>query len=570
MISSQKRGISHSLSVLALLILLLVPSVLIAQANRIELDTRQAFDQMYFLDNLGLQISRSPIRPETYIDGARYKLGPHDMLAIDIRGTFTMSMRAVIVNAQGDVNLPTIGNVSVINLTLNEAKDLIRARILEAYPASRVYISLDQPRPFHVFIHGDVPYPGKYTLPAYTRVDQALYRALFEPSASPSSQEFHYERNFLDGMHYALRNVEIRSVNRDTTYADLISYFRAGNLKSNPFINDGDVIIVRRLFDQAPRVSISGGVITPMEIEFRHGDTVQELLAMSGGFAHDAERSKLLIYRQINGRIERLDFNKDEPLNHIQLSPNDRVIIPVNREKHQAHSAWVYGESSSPGNYPIIEGETTAYDLLMMSGGVNPRALPKAARLVRRTGISDRSLPSISIHAPEILRTSDQLMQGFEYIEMETRINRNEVFVNLDNDKQLQSVLIYDGDKLFIPRDEHNIFLLGQVNNPGYYRFDSSANISQYIQKAGGFTLAAEDSRVFIIKAGSRNWLRPEETTLESGDIIFIDRVPFDDLHAQRSFAIQLAAQRNQNIQLVLTGLTTAVTLLSFYLNVLR
>ncbi|MEX1122452.1 MAG: hypothetical protein WED82_09985, partial [Balneolales bacterium] len=88
--------------------------------------------------------------------------------------------------------------------------------------------------------------------------------------------------------------------------------------------------------------------------------------------------------------------------------------------------------------------------------------------------------------------------------------------------------------------------------------------------RAGDFALAAQESRIFVIKSGSRSWYPPSETNLESGDIIFIDREPYDELQASRSYDMQVRGQRNNNIQLIMTGLATVTSIITTYVAITR
>jgi len=112
--------------------------------------------------------------------------------------------------------------------------------------------------------------------------------------------------------------------------------------------------------------------------------------------------------------------------------------------------------------------------------------------------------------------------------------------------------------------------VMGQVNQPGYYDFEPGKSSSSYIAQAGGFALSAEEDRVFVIKASSNAWYRPEDTGIQSGDVLFVDRVPFDDLQASRTFEMQKRQQRNSNIQLIMAGLSTITGIITTYVAITR
>jgi protein involved in polysaccharide export with SLBB domain len=234
-------------------------------------------------------------------------------------------------------------------------------------------------------------------------------------------------------------------------------------------------------------------------------------------------------------------------------------------------SAWVYGEAEIPGNFPIDSDDTTLAELIDLAGGLTDRALTNGAYMIR-ANMSNRGVPSATtLNTAQLMRTSDQVLQGFEYLEMERDLNSDQrMFIDLEDDRQLSQVRITDGDRVYIPTDYQNIVLYGQLNNPGNYPFNSSFRVRDYLDQAGGLSLAADPERIFVIKAGSRAWKQTGETSLESGDMIFVDRTPFDELNAQREYEIQIRNSRRNNAQLVLTAISTIAAAVTTYVAITR
>jgi len=307
-------------------------------------------------------------------------------------------------------------------------------------------------------------------------------------------------------------------------------------------------------------------VIKPQEIEYSESDTPDLLIEIAGGLTSEADASQALIYRMQDGRVNKIEILSSQ-WSDFDLQPNDRVVIPKDPENRISASAQIEGEVIQPGIFPIKQGETTAYDLIQFSEGVTEEALTSAAYLERAGNIENEAPNKLN---PTIIgRTSDQIQQEMEYLELESQISRDKVFIDLADTEQLKSVELFDGDRIFVPRDENTIFIFGQVNNPGYYPAGSStSNAYDYIDRAGGFSLAANKERIFIIKAGSNTWYRPEETNLQSGDRIFVDRIPYDELNAQRTYETQRDQLKNSRIQLIMTGITTITGIITTYVAI--
>lgn len=476
-------------------------------------------------------------------------------------------MRGILVNSQGEIVTPIFGVINVEGKTITEAQNEIKNKVEETLTDPDVVISLDQPRPFTIHITGDIPHPGKYVIPAQSRVDFAIFQSVTDGNRVLDSRA-QYSASSLLSRGYSFRDIKITHKNGETQSADLISYYSAGSLANNPFVRDGDLITLTKSNPDNARISVSGSVRSPFEVEFLETDTPEKLLKIAGGFTPEADTSVLMVLRRVNNQIVKIELNPTEWSNY-DLLPNDRLIISSRDKINRSASAWVNGEINFPGNFPIINGTTTAYELLEMAGDFTSNALPKAGYLIR-AGSVENEVPN-KFNSDIMKRTSNQLLQGFEYLELENRLSRNRVFVDLSSDSQLKQVRLFDGDRLFVPRDENTVFVFGQVNNPGYFPYDNNnALVTNYISKAGGFSLAADKDRIFIIKAGSNTWYKPEDTSIDSGDLIFVDRNPFDELNAKRNYEIQKQQLKNNRIQLVMTALTTITSIITAYVAITR
>ncbi|MEX2602913.1 MAG: SLBB domain-containing protein [Gracilimonas sp.] len=521
----------------------------------------------YYIDALS-GIAQERLTPiEGGVDDT-YVLGPNDIISISIDASEDLLLRALLINSTGEIVIPQIGTLSLEGKTIAEAAIIINnaAKKIVREPSTNVTLEFAKENTIH--ITGGVQFPGKYVLPPFTRVDEALYDAVYETYQIDSEEAIPVIKTskLLNQHDLSLRNIKILHKDGSKSKADLFAYFKAGKISHNPLIQNGDQIIVNKLPRDSYRIGISGAVNISYNLEYSKTDTPALLLEMAGGFKPEADTSKILIYRKQNGETNKIEVSRKD-WDHFELLPNDRIIVPTNRFLHNSASAWVYGEVDNPGSYPIKNGETTALDLLELTGDLTKNALPSAAYLLR-AGSLENEIPN-KFNTDVLKRTSDQLAQGFEYLDLETRLSQNKVYVDLNDDDQLSKVKMYDGDRLFVPRDEETIFVFGQVNNPGYYPYtNSNQKVSDYIKRAGGFALSANNERIFILKAGSGTWYKPNETTLESGDRIFVDRIPYDELNAQRNYEVQREQIKNTRIQLIMAGVSTITGIITTYVAI--
>lgn len=523
------------------------------------------FDGTYYSDPLGIQLAARQLPYDEAIDKSTYELGVNDLLSIRVEASKNFFIRGVMVNPAGDVIIPSIGPVNVDGLTIIEAEEKIQVESEEFVQNASVVITLESPRPIYIQVTGGVPYPGKYMIPSQSRVDQAIYSSVTDGSRDLRNASLSNSSDFLTKGNYAYRNIRIERKDGSVDYADLVSYFRLGHTKYNPRVYDGDVIILKNTTIETPKVSISGAVNGDYEFQFIEGDTPKRLLEIGGGFEEIADTSYLMVFRRTDSGAEKLTI-QPENWDSFQLEPNDRVVAPFSNQNNASASAWVYGEVEIPGNFPVNSGETTALDLLNLSGGLTQNALPQAAYLMRSGG-GRNSIPN-QFNADLMRRTSDQLVQGLEYLEAETKLSQNKVFIDLNDDNQLSGLKIFDGDRLYIPRDENTLFVFGQVNNPGYFPYTQEANAMDYVARAGGFALSADKERVFIIKSGNGTMHKPGEIDLESGDRVFVDRQPVEELNSLRAYKVQQAQLRNTRTQLIMTAITTITGIITTYVAV--
>ena len=559
----------HILLVLMGIMIATAISPMKAQQTEQDSNTEQngvRFDQIlntfYYQDPLGMMINAEALPADGNIDTDSYILGPNDVLSIEINANNDFVLRAIPVNSQGDIVTPILGTIKVSGLTIEQAKQALQEQSDQVFRASEVELTLDRAKNITFFVSGDVDNPGKHTLPAFSRVFDAVILSL-TGTADNNSQD---ATQVLSNSRYSFRNISVLHADGSTTRADLIAFLKAGYTDKNPRLRLGDRINLKTLSQRSPRVSISGSVIKPQEIEYSESDTPDLLIEIAGGLTSEADASQALIYRMQDGRVNKLEIASSQWAD-FDLQPNDRVVIPKDPENRISASAQIEGEVIQPGIFPIKQGETTAYDLIQFSEGVTEEALTSAAYLERAGNIENEAPNKLN---PTIIgRTSDQIQQEMEYLELESQISRDKVFIDLADTEQLKSVELFDGDRIFVPRDENTIFIFGQVNNPGYYPAGSStSNAYDYIDRAGGFSLAANKERIFIIKAGSNTWYRPEETNLQSGDRIFVDRIPYDELNAQRTYETQRDQLKNSRIQLIMTGITTITGIITTYVAI--
>lgn len=570
-----------------------------SRPNKLQFEYDPTMGNIFYIDILGMEASLQLFAPGTVINPNEYSLGTNDLLGVVISGTITLNYRALGVNAEGEVIIPSVGTIKVGGLTLTQARSVIEKAVQEKYRNVQVAVSIDKPRPLAIYISGDVPYPGRISVPYGTRLDVPLLRSIFEyrgPEQEvstgtsltkilyPSFSEFPgmTERaddygnaviakpvtsvgKLLRDRKYQLRSVQIRRADGSVIDADMFNYFYGGSTESNPVLLNGDQIVVSRTKESDPEISISGAVNSSINLPHRPDDTIKTLLEIAGGFSSNADTSYIVVMRPGIGSIDRIEvkYGSDE-FHSMKIYPFDRIIVPSLPIDERLFSATVVGQVGNIGIYPIREGQTTAYDLIQMAGGTSADALAKGA-FIKRNKETVQDHPSLdNAMFRDVMRGSDQMIQGLSWLELEQRARKNRIFLDLNDQSQLKRITLMDGDSLVVPRDLKSIYVYGQVAKPGFLNYQPGMDYEAYIAQSGGMALSSNPKKVYVIKAGTLAWMEASEAIIESGDMIYVDRVMLDDNIQRRAFIRQ---SQSLYTSIVLSLVTTTLTVISFFRN---
>lgn len=109
---------------------------------------------------------------------ADYRIGPLDVLSVNVFQSEALSASEVQVDAGGQVQLPLIGNVSAGGLTPSELSDQIVALLGERYlQTPRVSVTVKNAASQKVTVDGAVTEPGVYEMQGTTSLLQAVAMA---------------------------------------------------------------------------------------------------------------------------------------------------------------------------------------------------------------------------------------------------------------------------------------------------------------------------------------------------------------------------------------------------------
>jgi polysaccharide export outer membrane protein len=262
--------------------------------------------------------SQSPAESQPAAVDAQYRVGPSDELKINVfdepalSGTFR-------VDADGSIPYSLVGRVVVAAKTVREIEQLLTQRLLDGYVRQpRVTVEVAQFRSRKVFIMGEVRTPGQYALDGDVTLLEVLALAGALTESAGEHISVRRSREPAEALGASLpedpETVEVLRV----SLADL----QAGRLASNLVLQDGDTIIV----PAAPRVFVTGHVRNPGAVVLRGRLTVQQAIALAGGFTERGSNRGIKIRREVSSAFVEIDVALTD-----FVQANDTIIVRQRR-----------------------------------------------------------------------------------------------------------------------------------------------------------------------------------------------------------------------------------------------
>src|SRR5438094_2353509 len=218
---------------------------------------------------------------------ADYKLGPGDVLVLILTGDVELAY-TLQVTREGFILIPQVGQVFVSNLTLDQLRDVLYARLGRVYSGvkrgpnatTKFDISVANVRANQAYVVGEVSQPGAYQLSSLGTVLTALYAAGGVTERAD------------------MRQVELRRGGKTIATFDLYDYLIHGDTRTDLRLETGDVVFVPV---HGTRAEIEGAVVRPYVYELKPNETLADLIQAAGGFRPNAELRRIAVHRLLPG-----------------------------------------------------------------------------------------------------------------------------------------------------------------------------------------------------------------------------------------------------------------------------
>jgi polysaccharide biosynthesis/export protein len=462
---------------------------------------------------------------DAVVDAQQYVVGPSDILAVNIWTVPPVNFN-LAVTPEGTLLVPSVAELRVSGLTLARAKELILGEVRKRYAYGQCTVTLVRPRQVVVTVLGKVENPGTYTLSAVDRVSKAVVA----PSRDVPVRSDFYP---LPQENADTRKILVKHRDGSETRADLVMYAASGDGRLNPYLQEGDVIVVSARDPYRGVVGVYGGVKVPGRYQFVQGDSVLDMVRIAQGFTLGASRDSIDLLRYdlkgqlVSRRVLNLETGSGEKVMNVPLEAGDRIIVRERLDLREDYRVVVVGEVRRAGWYPINRNGTKLSDVIRAAGGFTESASLGTAELLRR------SVPPEQVRLERLesyrggVSSEDSL---YYYFETELRLQKEVVNVDFNalfaQGDSTQDIVLKNDDVITIPSVQQTVYVFGQVVKTGHVPFSPGENVDYYLRKAGGVTDRARKGDIKIVKAKTRQWLAPDRTAIEVGDYVWVPKTP--------------------------------------------
>lgn len=382
-----------------------------------------------------------------------YVLGTGDELRAGITG-YAAKDYNLMVSEEGTVKLEHFGPIYVNGLTVSEAKAKIQQRLGSLYAglnngSLNLDLTLAKVKSIKVTVIGEVVTPGTYTVSSLATLFNVLYQ-----SGGPTRIG-------------SFRNIQLLRNNKLIHGLDLYEFLQKGLLTGDVGLKDQDVVFIPA---SEIIVQVTGEVKRPLKYELKAGESLNNLLAYSGGFTENAYTAQLTLKRKTN---------KEQEIRNIDVA-NEKDFLLRNGDVLHASAILdrftnrveVMGAVFRPGEFALDKDLQTVSQLIRKAEGLREDAFRGRAILKRQRENLDPEFIALDL---------DKVLKGGE----DVTLKREDVLI-------IRSVVEL--------RETRKVSISGEVNQPGEYDFTDNLSVNDLVFLAGGFRQGATPERIEVAR----------------------------------------------------------------------
>lgn len=278
-----------------------------------------------------------------------------------------------------------------------------------------------------------------------------------------------------------------------------------------------------KLGDSAKIISVRGQVKFPGQYPLVDDMSLADLIAAAGGLSEGAYRTATEVTRTDLQDAETATFQtipvslSAKSAESFKLKPLDNVLFKTIPEYRERETIRLSGEVVFPGEYTFVRGETLG-SVIQRAGGFTEIAHVKAAVFTRQS-LKLREQQEIErlqeLLQQQVSNASLQKASSRDGLSAQQQLLSQQAIADLDNAQAVgrlviplqqiisgmeQDIVLESGDALYVPKTRQEVTVIGEVQQPTSYFYDSKLNIQDYIDRSGGMLENADGKRVYLVK----------------------------------------------------------------------
>lgn len=390
------------------------------------------------------------------------------------------------IDGRGNLFLPGVGPIELAGRKAGDLQPLIAQMVSTTYTDNvKVYAALISPGSIGVYVTGHVTRPGRYL---GSPLDDVLF--------------FLDQAGGIDGGRGSFRAVQVTRDNRVVERFDLYNFLLAGRLPKVP-LKDGDVIFVEA---RGPVVQVEGQVRASYSFEMDASSAVGSAVI---ALARPDPAVTNVAVQGVRGGVPSAQYYSLAEFANAMVENGDSITFRADAIGDSITVA-IEANLAAPSLY-VVPRDVRLSELLAAipidGSSVDPSSVhirrrsvaiqQKAALEESLTRLEREVLGASATTTEEAhLQTAQADLLG-RFI-ARAREAQPEGIVSVFTSGRLTDIQLEDGDVIVIPDQTEVVMVAGEVVAPGAFAAHKGVEARDYIERAGGFTRAADEDDVVV------------------------------------------------------------------------
>lgn len=437
-----------------------------------------------------------------------YMLAIGDKVHVRLWGGYTFD-NMLTVDPQGNLFLPYVGPVKAVGVRNSDLQKAVEKAVRQEFRNNvYVYASLAGAQPVRIFVSGFVNRPGLYN---GTSMDSLLHYLDQAGGIDPERGSF--------------LEVQVKRGGQVRAAVSLYDFLLDGRIPLLQ-LSDGDVIFV------APRKNtarVTGLAENAKRFEFANKTiTVSQLAHMA---KPRAQSTHVRVVRN-TGTTKNTDYYPLTEADNVIIANGDEVEFTADK-KPGTITVRVEGEHDSAQEYVLPYG--TRIGELIQQIQFSERSDSSSIQLYRQSvkerqknlmQTTMRSLENTVLTARS--GTSDEARLRKEEADLILRwVDRAKLIepsgqVQIAQATNQSTLLLENGDLIKVPTRDGLVLVSGEVLFPNAIAYDGNLKLDDYINRAGGYTQNADNSRVVVAHRDGSFDSGASNPNLRAGDEVLV------------------------------------------------